>query len=54
LIEEGLLKYPDARAVLLERHGMFTMGPNLTVAYNLADLVEATGQIALFSALIPS
>jgi len=54
LIEEGLRNYPDAKAILLERHGMFSMGPNLTVAYNLADLVEATGQIALFSALIPS
>jgi L-ribulose-5-phosphate 4-epimerase len=54
LIEEGLRNYPEAKAILLERHGMFSMGPNLTVAYNLADLVEATGQIALFSALVPS
>lgn len=53
LVEEGLLRYPAARAILMERHGMFTMGPDLTVAYNLADLVEDTAKIALLSRLIP-
>ena len=46
IVEQGLLKYPDAKAILMERHGMFSMGPDLTVAYNLADLVEDTAKIA--------
>lgn len=53
IIEEGLRRYPDAKAVLMHQHGMFTMGPNLTAAYNLADLVEDTAKIALLSRLIP-
>jgi L-ribulose-5-phosphate 4-epimerase len=53
LVEEGLRKYPDTKAVLMERHGMFTMAPDLTAAYNLADLVEDTAKIALLSRLIP-
>jgi L-fuculose-phosphate aldolase len=53
LIEEALGKYPEAKAILLKEHGMFTMGPNLTVAYNLADLMEDTAKIALLSRLIP-
>jgi L-fuculose-phosphate aldolase len=53
LVEEGLLRYPEAKAVLMAQHGMFTMGPGLTVAYNLADLVEDTAKIALLSRLIP-
>jgi L-ribulose-5-phosphate 4-epimerase len=53
IVEEGLRNHPDAKAILMACHGMFTMGPNLTVAYNLADLVEDTAKIALFSRLIP-
>jgi hypothetical protein len=48
LIEEGLRKY------LLERDDMVSVRPNLMGAYYLADLVETTSQIALFSALIPA
>jgi ribulose-5-phosphate 4-epimerase/fuculose-1-phosphate aldolase len=53
IIEEGLQRYPEAKAVLMHQHGVFTMGPSLTVAYNLADLVEDTAKIALLSRLIP-
>jgi ribulose-5-phosphate 4-epimerase/fuculose-1-phosphate aldolase len=53
LVEEGLRRYPEAKAILMQEHGMFSMGPNLTVAYNLADLVEDTAKIALLSRLIP-
>jgi L-fuculose-phosphate aldolase len=53
LVEEGLRRYPDAKAILMQEHGMFSMGPNLTVAYNLADLVEDTAKIALLSRLVP-
>lgn len=49
LVEEGLRGYPEAKAVLLERHGMFSMGPTLTVAFNLADLVEDTAKIAILA-----
>ncbi len=53
LVEEGLVRNPEAKAILMREHGMFSMGPNLTVAYNLADLVEDTAKIALLSRLIP-
>lgn len=53
IIEEGLRQYPEARAILMRNHGMSTMGADLTDAYNLADLVEDTAKIALFSRLIP-
>ncbi|HEY7678438.1 MAG TPA: class II aldolase/adducin family protein [Candidatus Methylomirabilis sp.] len=54
IVEEGLRTHPEAKAILLERHGMFSMGPNLTVAFNLADLVEDTAKIAILSQLIRS
>ncbi len=54
IVEEGLRAYPEAKAILLERHGMFSMGPNLTAAYNLADLVEDTAKIAILAQLIRS
>lgn len=53
IVEDGLRKHPEAKAILMLQHGMFTMGPNLTVAYNLADLVEDTAKIALLAQLIP-
>jgi L-ribulose-5-phosphate 4-epimerase len=53
IVEEGLLRYPDAKVILMERHGMFSMGKDLTMAYNLADLTEDTAKIALLSRLIP-
>jgi ribulose-5-phosphate 4-epimerase/fuculose-1-phosphate aldolase len=53
IVEEGLLRYPEAKVILMERHGMFSMGADLTMAYNLADLVEDTAKIALLSRLIP-
>lgn len=52
IVEEGLQKYPEAKAILLEKHGMFSMGPSLTVAFNLADLVEDTAKIAILAQLI--
>ena len=54
IVEAGLRQYPEAKAILMQEHGMFSMGPNLTVAYNLADLVEDTAKIALLSQLIPA
>jgi ribulose-5-phosphate 4-epimerase/fuculose-1-phosphate aldolase len=54
IVEEGLSRYPEAKVILMQRHGMFSMGSNLTMAYNLADLVEDTAKIALFAALIPN
>lgn len=35
------------RAVLLERHGMIAVGPTLTAAEEIAELVEETAQIAV-------
>lgn len=53
MVEEGFRKYPEAKAFLMHQHGVITLGPNLTVAYNLTDLVEDTAKIALLSRLIP-
>jgi len=53
IVEEGLLRYPEAKVILMERHGMFSMGADLTMAYNLADLTEDTAKISLLSRLIP-
>jgi len=36
-----------AEAVLLDRHGSLTMGPDLTVAYNRLESVEHTAKITL-------
>ena len=36
----------DLLAALLERHGLVTVGPTLTTAENLAELVEESAQIA--------
>ncbi|MBC8530942.1 class II aldolase/adducin family protein [Gehongia tenuis] len=35
-------------AILLERHGLITVGSNLDVAYNLTELVEETAKINLY------
>lgn len=53
IVEEGLRNHPEARVILMHQHGLIAMGPTLTVAYNLADLVEDTAKIALLSRLIP-
>lgn len=53
IIEEGLLRYPEAKVILMARHGMFSMGADLTMAYNLADLAEDTAKISLLARLIP-
>jgi L-fuculose-phosphate aldolase len=53
LIEEGLRQQPETKAFLMQNHGMFSMGPNLTVAYNLADLVEDSAKICILSRLVP-
>jgi ribulose-5-phosphate 4-epimerase/fuculose-1-phosphate aldolase len=34
-------------AILLQRHGLVTVGPVLSKAENLAELVEETAQVAL-------
>jgi L-ribulose-5-phosphate 4-epimerase len=34
-------------AILLQRHGLVTVGPSLSAAENLAELVEETAQVAL-------
>jgi ribulose-5-phosphate 4-epimerase/fuculose-1-phosphate aldolase len=37
---------PDCRALLLEKHGIATLGVDVVAAYDLADLVEELARIA--------
>jgi L-fuculose-phosphate aldolase len=40
---------PDCRALLLEEHGIVSLGPDVTSAYNYADLVEELARIAYWA-----
>lgn len=44
------LKYNNA--VLLSNHGVLTLGPNLTIAYSIAEAVEKIAQTLLLSKLL--
>lgn len=52
IVEAGLEGYPEATAFLLKNHGLIALGPNLKGALYVADLVEDTAKIALWSRLI--
>lgn len=38
----------------MKEHGMLTMGPSISLAYYIADLVEDTAKIAFIAANIPA
>ena len=46
LVAKGIEGFPDARAFLMKEHGILALGEDLRTAYNLAELVEETAQIA--------
>ncbi|MFQ5846704.1 MAG: class II aldolase/adducin family protein [Candidatus Methylomirabilales bacterium] len=52
LVEDGLKKYPEATAFLLKNHGLIALGPHPKGAFYIADLVEDTAKIALWSRLV--
>lgn len=45
-VEGGIRRYPTAKALLMKEHGILALGPDLTTAYYIADLVEDTAKIA--------
>ena len=49
-VEEAFSVHRSAKAILMRAHGIVATGPNLIVAYDVADLVEATARIAYLSA----
>jgi L-ribulose-5-phosphate 4-epimerase len=51
-VTEGIVKYPGAKVLLMREHGLLATGPDLRTAYYLADLAEATAQIAYISSKI--
>lgn len=51
-VEEAYLANPDIKAILMEEHGICTAGVTLEAAYNLADLLEATAQQAIFTVFV--
>jgi arylformamidase len=46
LVRDTVLAWPDARLVLLERHGVLAIGANLRDTIDVADLAEDTARVA--------
>jgi arylformamidase len=46
LVRDTVLAWPDARLVLLERHGVLAIGENLRDTIDVADLGEDTARVA--------
>lgn len=53
-VEIGIRRHPDVKAMLMQEHGILTLGPDLKAAHYLADLVEDTARIAFITANIPT
>ncbi len=51
-VKAGLLKYPSARVLLMEEHGILAIAPDLKTAYYLSDLTEDTAKIAFIASQI--
>jgi len=45
-VKELLVKYPELKAFVQRRHGIFTFAENIALAEHHAELVEETAQIA--------
>ncbi len=48
----GIANHPGVKAILMQEHGILTLGPDIKTAYYLADLVEDTAKIAFIEANI--
>ena len=51
-VKAGILRYPEAKALLLAEHGILTMGADIRTAFYLADLVENTAHVAFVAGRI--
>ena len=51
-VKAGLLKYPAAKVMLMQEHGILAVAPDLKTSYYLSDLVEDTAKIAFIEANI--
>jgi len=51
-VKAGLLKYPEARVLLMEEHGILAIAQDLKTAYYLSDLTEDTAKIAFIASQI--
>lgn len=51
-VQVAVTNHPRARVFLLKNHGLIALGPSLTAAYDLADLVEGTAKIGWLSSFI--
>ena len=53
-VAEGVQKNPEIKALLMKEHGILATGPDLKMAYYIADLVEDTAKIAFIASNIPN
>jgi ribulose-5-phosphate 4-epimerase/fuculose-1-phosphate aldolase len=51
-VKAGLRKYPSARVLLMEEHGILVVAPDLKTSYYLSDLTEDTAKIAFIASQI--
>lgn len=51
-VKTGLLKYPDARVLMMKEHGILSIASDLKTTYYLADLTEDTAKIAFIESQI--
>ncbi|MDR5694862.1 MAG: class II aldolase/adducin family protein [Armatimonadota bacterium] len=54
LVGRYVEEHPSAKAFLLADHGIVAMGPDLTGALNIADLVEDTAKVAWLTQIFKS
>lgn len=50
--DRAIREHPEATAFLLKNHGLIAFGSSLPEAFYIADLVEDTAKIALYSRLV--
>lgn len=48
-VKAGLRKYPEARVLLMEEHGILAIGADLKSSFYLSDLTEDTAKIAFIA-----
>lgn len=51
-VKAGLRKYPSARVLMMEEHGILAVAPDLKTSYYLSDLTEDTAKIAFIASQI--
>jgi len=51
-VQEGMKKYPSAKVILMQEHGILALGLDLSNAFYLSDLAEHTAMIAFIEGKI--